>query len=162
MTKKNNMLVRDYIIKILIDNGGQETKEWQTGGLHAFGIPGGVILPLLHSMKLQAPHIVPHLAYNEQTAGFCACGYAQASGKLAIAYAIRGPGIFNMLTSIGEAYQESLPVLFITAHGDRRISDKRFSENQEIDLIPFLSNITKFSANIDSLEISYSLAIFST
>lgn len=146
------MLVRDYIIKILIDNGGQETKEGQTGGPHAFGIPGGVILPLLHSMKLQAPHIVPHLAYNEQTAGFCACGYAQASGKLAIAYAIRGPGIFNMLTSIGEAYQESLPVLFITAHGDRRISDKRFSENQEIDLIPFLSNITKFSANIDSLD----------
>ena len=106
------MLVRDYIIKILIDNGGG----------HAFGIPGGVILPLLHSMKLQFPHIVPHLTYNEQTAGFCACGYAQASGNLGIAYATRGPGIMNMLTSIGEASQESLPVLFITAHGNRSVS----------------------------------------
>ena len=142
MTKKNNMLVRDYIIKILIDNGGG----------HAFGIPGGVILPLLHSMKLQFPHIVPHLTYNEQTAGFCACGYAQASGNLGIAYATRGPGIMNMLTSIGEAYQESLPVLFITAHGNRTVSIKRFDDNQEIDLLPFISNITKFSANIDSLE----------
>ena len=141
------MFVKDYIVKILIDNGGRETR-----GLHAFGIPGGVILPLLHSMKLQTPHILPHLTYNEQTAGFCACGYAQASGKLGIAYAIRGPGIMNMLTSIGEAYQESLPVLFMTAHGDRKTSDKRFSENQEINLVPFLSDITKFSANIDSLE----------
>ena len=105
------MFVKDYIVKILIDNGGRETR-----GLHAFGIPGGVILPLLHSMKLQAPHIVPHLTYNEQTAGFCACGYAQASGKLGVAYATRGPGFTNLITAIAEAYYDSLPVLFITAH----------------------------------------------
>ena len=136
------MLVKDYIVNVFIDNGIK----------HVFGIPGGILLPLLHSMKLYSPNIIPHLNYNEQTASICACGYAQASGNLGLAYATKGPGIMNMLTSIAEAYRQSLPVLFITAHGNRTKSDTRFTENQDIDLVPFVSTITKFSANIDSLK----------
>ena len=121
------------------------------GVTDAFGIPGGVILPFLYNLKKS--DIELHLTYHEQTAAFAACGYAQASGKLGVAYATRGPGISNMFTAIAEAYQESIPVLFITAHGIRKINNKqRFSENQELNIVNAVQGITKFAVNIDEID----------
>lgn len=117
-----------------------------------FGIPGGVILKLLQEMQIQSSEITPHLCYHEQAAGFAACGYAQAKGTLGVAYATRGPGILNMMTCIGEAYQESLPVLFITAHGKRTRSAARFEQNQELDIVSGVVGFTKYAANVEKIE----------
>ncbi|MGN0638495.1 MAG: thiamine pyrophosphate-binding protein [Huintestinicola sp.] len=136
------MTVSEFIVSELIRYGVTDT----------FGIPGGVILKLLSAMKNAEPALTPHLTHHEQTAGFAALGYAQAGGKLGAAYATRGPGITNMVTCIAEAYQESVPVLFITAHSARTSGAPRFMNNQELDIVSCVSGFTKFAANIDSLS----------
>lgn len=120
------------------------------GTCDAFGVPGGVILKLLAAMKKAEPVFSPHLCFHEQDAGFAALGYAQAGGRLGAAYATRGPGITNMVTCIAEAYQESLPVLFLTAHGRRTQSNVRFAQNQELDIVSAVSGFTKFAANAET------------
>ncbi len=129
-----------YIVESLINHGVTD----------AFGIPGGVILPLLYEMESRKPLFTPHLSYHEQCAGFAACGYAQASGKIGVAYATRGPGFTNLITAIADAYYDSLPTLFITAHsapcppeGMRAMSD------QEMDTCGMARNITKMAVRVD-------------
>ena len=129
-----------YIVDSLIKRGGTD----------AFGIPGGVILPLLYEMESRKPLFTPHLSYHEQCAGFAACGYAQASGKIGVAYATRGPGFTNLITAIADAYYDSLPTLFITAHsapcppkGMRAMAD------QEMDTCSMVRNITKMAVRVD-------------
>ncbi|MGN0666763.1 MAG: thiamine pyrophosphate-binding protein [Huintestinicola sp.] len=134
------MTVAEYIVSEMI----------KCGVTDAFGIPGGVILKLLAAMKKAEPVLTPHLTYHEQTAGFAALGYAQSSGRLGVAYSTRGPGITNMITCIAEAYQESLPVLFITAHGRRMENNVRFNDNQELEVVSCISKFTKFAANADT------------
>ena len=136
------MKIADYLVDVLNSYGVTD----------AFGIPGGVILDFLYSLNSGRSTVQPHLNYHEQMAGFAACGYAQASGKLGVAYATRGPGICNMVTCIAEAYQESLPVLFITAHGNKSTHGTRFDDNQELDIVNVVRSITKYSAVIDKLE----------
>ena len=120
---------------------------------------GGVILRLIEGFyKYAGEDIQAHLCCNEQIAGFAACGYAQASGNLGVAYATRGPGISNMFTSIVEAYQEALPVVFITAHGNRNFENIRYLYNQELEIVKCVKNITKYASNIENIgEVKYKI-----
>ncbi len=117
-----------------------------------FGVPGGVILKLISAFEDRKPEITPHLNYHEQMSGFAALGYAQTSGNLGVCYATRGPGICNMITCIAEAFQESVPVLFITAHGRKGNTALRAEYNQELELSAAVSSFTKYSAEINSLD----------
>ena len=133
----------DYIVDVLIKHGTTDT----------FGIPGAVLLDLLYAMQRRCPEITPHLCYHEQGAGFAACGYAQASGRLGVAYGTRGPGFTNLVTSIADAYADSIPVLFITAHtAPAPSSDMRIQVNQEIDTCQMVAGITKYAKRVDTTE----------
>ncbi|WP_075680091.1 thiamine pyrophosphate-binding protein [Roseburia sp. 831b] len=114
-----------------------------------FGIPGGVLLPFLYAVDA-CEGIEAHLNFHEQAAGYAACGYAQGSGRLGVAYATKGPGIMNMMTPIAEAYYDSIPVLFITAHANEKKPDgMRFLHEQEMDLLSVVKGITKYAARVD-------------
>lgn len=129
-----------YIVDTLIKHGVTD----------AFGIPGGVILPLLYEMESRNPLFTPHLSYHEQCAGFAACGYAQASGKIGVAYATRGPGFTNLITAIADAYYDSLPTLFITAHSAPCPPEgMRVMADQEMDTCSMVRNITKMAVRVD-------------
>ena len=122
------------------------------GTTDAFGVPGGVILDLIYALNRQKG-ITPHLSYHEQSAGFAACGYAQSSGRLGVAYSTRGPGFTNLLTAVSDAFYDSLPVLFITAHSSGcPPSGTRVMSDQEMDTCDMVRNITKFSARIDDAD----------
>ena len=137
------MKAADYIVEYLIRQGVTDT----------FGIPGGVILELLYAMDRRKEDLKPHLSYHEQAAAFAACGYAQASGKPGCAYATRGPGILNMATPMADAFYDSIPVVFFTAHASSLGNKKmRIESDQELDSITILSSITKYSARVDTLE----------
>lgn len=137
------MKVCDYIVDVLVQHGTTD----------AFGIPGAVLLDLLYAMQRRSPAITPHLCYHEQGAGFAACGYAQVSGRLGVAYGTRGPGFTNLVTSIADAYADSIPVLFITAHTALAPSlDMRIQVNQEIDTCQMISGITKYAKRVDTAE----------
>lgn len=134
------MKISEYLVNCLI-------KEHVTD---VFGIPGGVVLDFIYALHQQEPQIIPHLCYHEQAAALAACGYAQASGRLGAAYATRGPGFTNLLTGIADAYYDSLPVLFITAHAKTNRPGMRAEYNQEIDPVSLASSITKYAKRIET------------
>lgn len=137
------MKVSDYIVDYLIQ---QKVTD-------AFGVPGGVILELIYAMDARKPELTPHLSYHEQAAGFAACGYAQASGRLGVAYATRGPGFTNLISAIADAYCDSLPVLFITGHSAPSLDEEmRVMDDQEMDTVSMVKNITKYAARVDDLS----------
>lgn len=136
------MKVADYIAGFLAEKGVTDV----------FGIPGGVVLDLLYAFEAHGG-IVPHLSYHEQCAAFEAGGYAQTSNNIGVAYATRGPGILNTATSVADAYCDSLPILVITAHSGGISNGKiRVMENQEFDLRPIFSTITKCAMRIDRID----------
>lgn len=136
------MKASDYIAKFLVKQGVTD----------AFGIPGGVVLDLLYALE-KTEGIVPHLCYHEQSAGFAACGYAQVSGRLGVAYATRGPGFTNLISAIADAFSDSIPVMFITGHSCMTQNPKmRVVADQEFDTCGMVKTITKYSARIDSKE----------
>ena len=136
------MKVSDYIARFLVSQGVTD----------AFGIPGGVILDFIYALDA-ADGITPHLSYHEQTAGFAACGYAQAAGRLGVAYATRGPGFTNLLSPMADAYYDSIPVLFVTGHTTSTLpTGSRIIEDQEMDTCGMVRNITKYAKRVDSIE----------
>nr|WP_294492564.1 thiamine pyrophosphate-binding protein [uncultured Anaerosporobacter sp.] len=117
-----------------------------------FGIPGGILLDVLYSLD-KREQINLHLCYHEQAAAYAACGYAQCSGKLGVAYGTKGPGVANMITAIADAYYDSLPVLFFTAHAkEKKIGNIRSLYDQETDFTEMLRDITKYSVRIDQAD----------
>lgn len=142
------MKVSEYIAQYLQKQGVTD----------AFGIPGGVILELMYALDA-TEGITPHLSFHEQCAGFAACGYAQAGGKLGVAYATKGPGFTNLLTAMADAYYDSIPVLFITAHSATTLPEGcRLVADQDMDTCGMVRNITKYAKRIDDIEeISISL-----
>ena len=78
-----------------------------------FGIPG------VHNQELyrgiEEAGITHVLARHEQGAGFMADGYARATGRPGVAYVITGPGLTNIMTPMGQAYSDSVPMLVISS-----------------------------------------------
>ena len=83
-----------------------------------FGIPGVHTVEMYRGLPESAlKHITPR---HEQGAGFMADGYARVSGKPAACFIISGPGMTNIITAMGQAYADSIPMLVIStvnAHG---------------------------------------------
>lgn len=150
------MRVSDYIVDFLVNVGVTDV----------FGLPGGVVLDFLYAVDRRESEISAHLNFHEQGAAFAACGYAQAMGKLGVAYSTLGPGITNMITSVIDAYRDSIPVLFITAQSyTNKHANMRFESKQELDLVHLMSNATKYIARVErsydvriELERAYHLA----
>ncbi len=78
-----------------------------------FGIPGVHTVELYRGLpNTRIRHITPR---HEQGAGFMADGYARASGRPAACFIISGPGMTNILTAMGQAYADSIPMLVISS-----------------------------------------------
>ena len=107
-----------------------------------FGLPGGAILPtydpLFESSKLR--HI---LVRHEQGAGHAAAGYAAATGNVGVCIATSGPGATNLITAIGDANMDSVPMVAITGQvGASVIGTDAF---QEADIVGATMPLTKHS-----------------
>lgn len=78
-----------------------------------FGIPG------VHNQEMyrgiEEAGITHILARHEQGAGFMADGYARATGKPGVAYVITGPGLCNIMTPMGQAYSDSIPMIIFSS-----------------------------------------------
>jgi 5-guanidino-2-oxopentanoate decarboxylase len=81
-----------------------------------FGIPG------VHNVEMYRalPHSrIKHiLTRHEQGAGFMADGYARATGKAGVCFAISGPGLTNILTPMAQAWSDSSSILVISSSLD--------------------------------------------
>ena len=78
-----------------------------------FGIPG------VHNQELyrglEEAGLRHILARHEQGAGFMADGYARATGRAGVAFVITGPGLCNVMTALGQAYSDSVPLLVFSS-----------------------------------------------
>ncbi|MGD9507666.1 MAG: 5-guanidino-2-oxopentanoate decarboxylase [Geminicoccaceae bacterium] len=78
-----------------------------------FGIPGVHTVELYRGLPAtRLRHVTPR---HEQGAGFMADGYARVSGKPGVCFIITGPGMTNILTAMGQAYGDSIPMLVISS-----------------------------------------------
>lgn len=140
------MKVSDYIVDFLIKKGITDV----------FGYPGGSVTNLIDSFRKQEEKICAHVMYHEQAAAFAACSYAVKNGVPGVAYSTGGPGATNMMTAIGHAFYDSIPVIFLTgnvntyeAKSNLPIRQKGF---QESDIISVSSPLTKLSIYVDKPE----------
>src|SRR4051812_18582680 len=78
-----------------------------------FGIPGVHTVELYRGLpNTPIRHVTPR---HEQGAGFMADGYARVSGRPGVCFIITGPGMTNILTAMGQAYADSIPMLVISS-----------------------------------------------
>lgn len=83
-----------------------------------FGIPGVHTLELYRGFSGSTlRHVTPR---HEQGAGFMASGYARLSDRPAACFVISGPGLTNILTPMGQAYADSVPMLVIASVIERQ------------------------------------------
>ena len=92
------------------------------------------------------------LCRNEQGAAMAAIGYARASGKVGVCIATSGPGATNLITGLGDALMDSIPIVAITGQvASPLIGTDAF---QEADVLGLSLACTKHSfivQNIDEL-----------
>jgi acetolactate synthase-1/2/3 large subunit/5-guanidino-2-oxopentanoate decarboxylase len=119
-----------------------------------FGIPG------VHNQEMyrgiEEAGITHVLARHEQGAGFMADGYARATGKPGVAYVITGPGVCNVMTPMGQAYSDSVPVLVLSSCLDETAA-KRGQLHQMKDQEIAAGTVCDWSETAHSAEAAYSL-----
>jgi len=119
-----------------------------------FGIPG------VHNQEMyrgiEEAGITHVLARHEQGAGFMADGYARASGKPGVAYVITGPGLCNIMTPMGQAYSDSVPLLVISSCLDET-SARRGQLHQMRDQRAAAATVCDWSEEARSPQAAYAL-----
>lgn len=94
--------------------GTQISRMMKSRGVEVvFGIPGVHNIELYRGLEEAGLRHV--LARHEQGAGFMADGYARASGRPGVAFVITGPGLCNIMTPMGQAYSDGVPMLVISS-----------------------------------------------
>lgn len=138
------MKASDYIVEFIKDQGVTDV----------FGYPGGMVTHLMDSLSKSS--VRSHVTYHEQGAAFAACGYAQTTGKVGVAYATSGPGATNLITGICNAYFDSIPTVFITGQvntfeykGDLGVRQRGF---QETDIVSMVKPVTKHAVRITDAD----------
>lgn len=145
------MKVSDYIVDFFLKKGVNDF----------FGYQGTMISYFVDAIG-RNDRARNHSCYNEQGAAFAACGAAQASNEMAVAYATSGPGAMNLLSGIANAYYDSLPVFFITGQvntyeylPDARVRQHSF---QEADIVSMAKPVTKYAVKLrEANQIRYEL-----
>lgn len=137
------MKVSEYIVKFLIEKGITDV----------FGYPGGSISQLMDSFDMHKGQINAHVTYHEQGAAFAASAYALVKGLPGVAYATGGPGTTNLLTGMGHAYYDSIPVIFFTGdvntYEAKKLLPIRQRAFQEADNIAIVSPLSKYAVYVD-------------
>lgn len=117
-----------------------------------FGIPGDHTVALYDALY-QDGTIRHVLARHEQGAAFMAQGYGMTSGKVGVSFATTGPGVFNAITALAEAYGDSSRVLMITSEIDRPYIGKfKGVSHESKDQLGVLERVTGWAAQADSVE----------
>ncbi|MEM9221523.1 MAG: thiamine pyrophosphate-binding protein [Pseudomonadota bacterium] len=109
------------------------------GSTRAYGIPGGEVLVIIDA--LERAGISFHLTKHENFAGFMAEGTWHATGAPGILVATIGPGVANAVNVVANAFQDRVPLIFLTGCMDGADADTY--THQVFDHRALLSGIVK-------------------
>lgn len=118
------------------------------GVRHIFGYPGGAIMPVYDAIYDSGlDHL---LCRNEQGAAMAAIGYARSTGEVGVCLATSGPGAANLVTGLGDAYADSIPIVAITGQvASPLIGTDAF---QEADVLGLSLACTKHSFIVQHID----------
>ncbi|HET9615448.1 MAG TPA: biosynthetic-type acetolactate synthase large subunit [Candidatus Limnocylindrales bacterium] len=105
-----------------------------------FSYPGGVILPL-YDVLGDYPQLRHILVRHEQGGAHAADGYARVTGRVGVCMGTSGPGATNLVTGIGTALLDSVPIVAITGNVPSALIGK--DAFQEIDINGITLPMTK-------------------
>ncbi len=105
-----------------------------------FSYPGGVILPL-YDILGDYPELRHILVRHEQGGAHAADGYARVTGRVGVCIGTSGPGATNLVTGIGTALLDSVPMVAITGNVPSALIGK--DAFQEIDITGITLPMTK-------------------
>ncbi|MBD1548993.1 thiamine pyrophosphate-binding protein [Roseibium aggregatum] len=127
------------------------------GCRHAFGIPGGEVLALMDSLDRAGLRFV--LVKHENAGGFMAEGGWHADGAPGVLLATLGPGAANAVNVVANAWQDRVPLIFLTGCVDA--GEAESYTHQVFDHQQLLRPIVKasFSARLGALDVMMEKAI---
>ena len=117
---------------------------YDAGCRYAFGMPGGEVLTVMHA--LADAGIEFHLARHENPAGFMAEGTYHMTGAPGILLATLGPGVANAVNVVTNAWQDRVPLIFLTGCVDA--ADAAGYTHQVFDHGALLRTVTKASLTL--------------
>ena len=129
---KEPMKGADVLVKCL-ENQGVDT---------VFAYPGGQSIDL-HNAFTRSKKIRVILPRHEQGCGFMAQGYARSTGKVGVCMVTSGPGAMNLLTTIADAFMDSIPMVAITGQVFQTLIGK--NAFQETDVFGMTLPVVKHS-----------------
>lgn len=120
------------------------------GARIVFGIPGGLLHPFFSAVEADR-ELALIVTKHEAGAAFMADGYARASNCLAVCAGTSGPGATNLLTGVGAAFADGVPMLVITGQAPSHTFGKGAAQEtarEDIDIVAMFKPITKYSAMV--------------
>lgn len=130
----------DILVDVLV-NAGVEV---------IFGLPGGAIASIEDAL-MDRPEIRVVTTRTEACAVFAACGYARATGKLAVVTVTSGPGITNALTGLASAMSDGLPVLVLAGEAARKSYGRgalQEASSYSLDIVHAAKSFAKLSLEV--------------
>jgi acetolactate synthase-1/2/3 large subunit len=118
------------------------------GVRHVFGYPGGQLTPIYDALYRE-PAIRHILARDEQAAAFMADGYARATGRPGVCFAVCGPGVYNAATPLATAYTDSVPMVLISGQIATSGLGLRSGFYHENDQLSAMATLTKWRTRIE-------------
>lgn len=121
------------------------------GVKRAYGLQGGAVVHLFDSLH-RSGAVQCHYMHHEQSAAFAAVADAKSSKNLGLVVVTTGPGGTNALTGLLAAWQDSVPVIFVS--GQTRLAATSYGKNvrqvgsQEFAILNAVKPLTKYSALI--------------
>lgn len=146
--KKDLVRVADYIADFIYNYGVKDV----------FMLSGGGMMHLTDGLACKKELNVFCL-HHEQAASMALEAYSRTTGNFGVGYFTTGPGATNALTGLAGAWLDSVPCLFIS--GQAKIKETVYKAQipglrqigvQEINIIPIIKSIVKYSAFVDKPE----------
>lgn len=155
------MKVSDYIAQICVN-------DYQIRAI--FAITGGFSMHIGHSISRMASSSSSSLEtpiqvsyhHHEQACGYAAVGYTWSSGKYSLVCTTAGIAATNAISPCVVAYQDSVPVLFLTGQANTEETIRyrrnhgqpplRHYSGADVDIIDMVKGITKFAFEIHDVR----------
>lgn len=130
----------------------------------AFGLQGGAVVHIFDS--LEKAGIKCYYLHHEQSAALAATANSKVTGKMGCVVVTTGPGCTNAITGLLAAWQDSIPVIFIsgqvrsahTSYG-RPVRQVGTQEAPIIDIVKPITKYAKFLNNASDIDSELNKAI---
>ena len=138
------MRVVDYVIDEI----------YKAGAKHAFIITGGGAM-FINDAVAAHPSIVPICNHHEQASAMGGVAYSKYTGKPSLVCPTTGCGGTNAITGLLDAWQDSVPVIFVSGNVNLHQISPSGVRNlgvQEARIIEVVKSITKYAKLIESVD----------